>query len=61
MRFLHLGEKRYFNQHDFETDSVRLLVFYERSGYPDVKIEPSLKKSPGAVDVTFRITSGGHR
>ena len=36
-------------------DSARLLVVYKLSGYPSVKVLPSLKKSPGAVDVTFRL------
>ena len=53
-----LGDKKYFNQNDFETDSFRLAVVYKRSGYPDVSIAPSLKRSPGAVDVTYRITEG---
>lgn len=56
--WLHLGEKEYFNQADFERDSARLIVLYKRSGYPDVKIRTSLSRSTDAVDVTFRITQG---
>lgn len=58
VRFLGLGDKKYFNQNDFEGDSVRLRILYIRSGYPAVKIFPSLRKSPGAVDVRFRIEEG---
>ena len=57
-RWLGLGDKKYFNQIDYEGDSIRLSILYKLNGYPDVKIAPSLSKSPGAVDVTFRITQG---
>jgi outer membrane protein insertion porin family len=55
--FIH-GDKKYFNQTDFEADSARLLVLYKRSGYPDVTVRTALKRSTDAVDVTFKITQG---
>lgn len=58
VRWLGLGDKKYFNQIDFEGDSLRLWILYSLSGYPHVKIQPSLRKSAAAVDVTFRITQG---
>ena len=58
VRWLGLGDKKPFNQIDFEGDSIRLKILYTLSGYPNVKIFPSLKKSPGAVDVTFTIVQG---
>jgi len=58
VRWLGWGDKKYFNQIDFEADSFRLWIVYNLNGYPHVKIQPSVRKSPGAVDVTFRITQG---
>jgi len=58
VRWIGLGEKRYFNQVEYEADSARLVVVYKLNGYPDVKVTPSLRHSPGAVDVTFRIVEG---
>ena len=58
VRWLGWGDKKYFNQIDFEGDSFRLAILYKLSGYPNVKIQPSLAKSSDAVDVTFRITQG---
>ena len=35
-RWLGLGEKRYFDEQEFQRDVVRLEVLYRRSGYPHV-------------------------
>src|SRR6185312_1456883 len=58
LRWIGLGDKRYFNQREFVTDVYRLQVVFKRSGYPDVKVDTVVKRMPGAVDVTFKITEG---
>jgi outer membrane protein assembly factor BamA len=58
LRWMGLGDKRYFNQREFITDVYRLQVVFKRSGYPNVKVDTIVKRMPGAVDVTFRITEG---
>ncbi|HEY8061429.1 MAG TPA: POTRA domain-containing protein, partial [Gemmatimonadales bacterium] len=58
LRWMGLGDKRYFNQREFVTDVYRLQVVFKRSGYPNVKVDTVVKRMPGAVDVTFRITEG---
>lgn len=58
LRWLGLGDKRYFNQLEFTRDVYRLQVVFKRSGYPDVKVDTVVKRMPGAVDVTFKITAG---
>ena len=58
LRWMGLGDKRYFNQREFVTDMYRLQVVFKRSGYPNVKVDTIVKRMPGAIDVTFRITEG---
>ncbi|HEY3934162.1 MAG TPA: BamA/TamA family outer membrane protein [Gemmatimonadales bacterium] len=58
LRWLGLGQKRTFNQAEFATDVYRLQIIFKRSGYPDVKVDTVVKRSPGAVNVTFKITEG---
>jgi len=53
-----LGEQRLFNQRDFVADVFRLEVVFKRSGYPDVRIDTIVKRSPGSIDITFRIHEG---
>ncbi len=58
LRWLRLGDKRYFNQLEFTRDVYRLQVVFKRSGYPDVAVDTVVKRMPGAIDITFRITEG---
>ena len=56
--FLGLGEKRYFNETDFQRDVLRLEILYKRSGFPDVEVDTTVRRTPEDVWVTFRITEG---
>ncbi len=58
VRSLGLGQKRFFNQTEFIRDIFRIEVVFRRSGYPDATVDTVVKRSPGAVDVTFKITEG---
>lgn len=58
LRWLGWGQKRVFNQVSFLGDIQRLLVVYRRSGYPQVQIDTTLRREPGAIYITFRITEG---
>jgi outer membrane protein assembly complex protein YaeT len=58
IRSLGLGEKRYFNELEFRRDVLRLEVFYKRSGYPDITVDTTVRRTPNDVYVTFRITEG---
>lgn len=57
-RWLRLGEKRYFNEQQFLGDLVALRVFYQAVGYPDVKVDTVVRRSPQNVYITFRIDEG---
>jgi outer membrane protein assembly factor BamA len=58
IRWLGLGEKRYFDEQEFKRDVVRLDVLYRRSGYPNVEIDTLVRRTPENVYITFRIQEG---
>ncbi|HET7423366.1 MAG TPA: BamA/TamA family outer membrane protein [Gemmatimonadales bacterium] len=58
VRWLGLGEKRYFDEQEFRRDVVRIEVLYRRSGYPKAIVDTSVVRDPLNVFITFRITEG---
>lgn len=58
LRKLGLGEKRLFDQRQFQSDVLRLGVLYKASGFPDVVIDTVVERAMDNVKVTFRITEG---
>ncbi|HKU61957.1 MAG TPA: BamA/TamA family outer membrane protein [Gemmatimonadales bacterium] len=58
VRWLGLGEKRYFDEQEFRRDVVRIEVLYRRSGYPRAQVDTVVVREPLNVFVTFRITEG---
>jgi outer membrane protein assembly factor BamA len=57
-RWLGLGEKRYFDEEEFRRDVIRLHVLYRRSGFPNAKVDTTVRREPENVYVTFRIGEG---
>jgi outer membrane protein assembly complex protein YaeT len=57
-KWIGLGEKRYFDETDFQRDVLRLEVLYKRSGFPDVQVDTTVRRDPENVYVTFRIQEG---
>jgi len=58
LRWLGLGEKRYFDELEFRRDVVRLVLLYRQSGYMDVAVDTAVRRTTRDVWVTFRITEG---
>jgi outer membrane protein insertion porin family len=58
IRWLGLGEKKYFDETEFRRDVLRVILLYRISGYLQVQVDTLVQRSPGAVDITFRITEG---
>ncbi|HEX5818386.1 MAG TPA: BamA/TamA family outer membrane protein [Gemmatimonadales bacterium] len=58
VRWIGLGEKRFFNEIEFQRDVLRLQVLYRRSGFPDVQVDTVVKRTPTDVFATFKITEG---
>src|SRR5574337_297661 len=53
-----MGEKRYFDETDFQRDVLRLEVLYKKSGFPDVRIDTLVRRTPRDIYITFVITEG---
>ena len=58
VRWLGLGEKRYFDELEFRRDVVRLLLLYRQSGYMTSVVDTSLVRTAKDVYITFRIHEG---
>src|SRR5437762_10983429 len=58
LRWMRLGEKRYFNELEFRRDVVRLLLLYRQSGYMNAVIDTLLRREGRDVYIKFRIYEG---
>ncbi|HXF95103.1 MAG TPA: BamA/TamA family outer membrane protein [Gemmatimonadales bacterium] len=58
LRWLGLGEKRYFDEVEFRRDVVRLILLYRQSGYMNVVVDTVVRRTARDVYVTFRIHEG---
>jgi outer membrane protein assembly factor BamA len=58
VRWLGLGAKRYFDDLEFRRDVVRLILFYRQSGYMQVVVDTTVRRTPHDVYITFRIFEG---
>ncbi|HEY6092638.1 MAG TPA: BamA/TamA family outer membrane protein [Gemmatimonadales bacterium] len=58
VRWLGLGEKRYFDEVEFRRDVVRLILLYRQSGYMNAVVDTSVRRTPRDAYVTFRIHEG---
>jgi outer membrane protein assembly complex protein YaeT len=58
VRWLGLGEKRYFSEVEFRRDVVRLTLLYRQSGYMNAVVDTAVLRTPRDVYVTFRIHEG---
>jgi outer membrane protein insertion porin family len=58
LRWMGLGEKRYFDELEFRRDVVRLLLLYRQSGYMNAVIDTLVRRTPKDVWVQFRIYEG---
>jgi len=58
IRWLGLGEKRYFDELEFRRDVVRLLLLYRQSGYMTAVLDTSVVRTAKDAYITFRIHEG---
>lgn len=58
VRWLGLGEKRYFNEVEFRRDVVRLILLYRQSGYMNAVVDTAVRRTARDVYATFRIHEG---
>jgi len=58
VRWLGLGEKRYFDEQEFRRDVVRLVLLYRQSGYMSAVVDTNVVRTTRDSYVTFRIHEG---
>ncbi len=58
VRWLGLGEKRFFDEREFRRDVLRIEVLYKRSGYPDVEVDTIVRRESRDIRIAFRIIEG---
>src|SRR5256886_10447826 len=58
LRWMGLGEKRYFSELEFRRDVVRLLLLYRQSGYMNAVVDTVVRREGGDVHVLLRIYEG---
>jgi len=58
VRWLGLGEKRFFDPVEFRRDVLRLILFYRQSGFMDVTVDTLVRRGAHDVRLTFKIHEG---
>jgi outer membrane protein assembly complex protein YaeT len=58
VRWVGLGEKRYFSEVEFRRDVVRLILLYRQSGYMSAVVDTVVRRAPRNVYIQFRIHEG---
>ena len=58
VRWIGLGEKRYFSEIEFRRDVVRLILFYRQSGYMNAVVDTLVRRTRRDVFIRFRIHEG---
>lgn len=58
VRWLGLGEKRFFDELEFRRDVVRLILLYRQSGYMNAVVDTLVRRTARDVFITFRIHEG---
>ncbi len=58
VRWIGLGEKRYFDPTEFRRDVLRLMLFYRQSGFLEVAVDTTVQHRGHDVNLIFRIREG---
>lgn len=58
VRWLGVGDKRYFDETEFRRDVLRLKLLYIQSGYLEARVDTTVRRSENSVWITFHIHEG---
>jgi len=58
VRWIGLGEKRYFDPVEFRRDVLRVTLFYRQSGFMEVKVDTVVRRTGRDIHLKFLITEG---
>jgi outer membrane protein insertion porin family len=58
VRWIGLGEKRIFDQLEFDRDVLRITLLYRKSGYMNVAVDTAVRRTEKDIYITFLIDEG---
>jgi outer membrane protein insertion porin family len=58
VRWIGLGEKRTFDQVEFDRDVLRITLLYRKSGYMNAAVDTVVRRTDRDIDITFLIDEG---
>lgn len=58
VKWIGLGEKRYFNETEFRRDVLRILFLYGRSGFREARVDTLVRRTDEDVYIRFLIDEG---
>lgn len=58
VRWIGLGEKRFFDETEFRRDVIRLRLYYRQSGYMGAVVDTTVRRTARDVFITLRIHEG---
>ena len=58
LRFIGLGEKRFFNETELRRDVIRVRALYRQSGFLDAQVDASVTEANSGVWIRFEIVEG---
>jgi len=58
VRWVGLGQTRYFDEREFRRDVLRLKLLYNQSGYLEARVDTIVRRSADAVSIRFLVQEG---
>jgi outer membrane protein insertion porin family/translocation and assembly module TamA len=58
VRWIGVGSEKYVNERELQRDVLRIEVLYRRSGFPAATVDTIIKRTPGDIYITFKVTEG---
>ena len=58
VRWIGFGSEKYVNERELQRDVLRIEVLYRRSGFPTATVDTIIKRTPGDIYITFKVTEG---
>ena len=58
VKWMGFGTKKYVNERELQRDVLRIEVLYRRSGFPAATVDTIIRRTPGDIYITFKVTEG---
>ena len=58
VKWIGFGSVKYVNERELQRDVLRIQVLYRRSGFPTATVDTIIKRTPGDIYITFKVTEG---